>query len=226
MSTPKSVPRPKSHQQRSQRTEQVLLDAALRLFRERGVEAVTVADIAAAADVAPATIYRRFGDKEGLLKEAFSRFVHESQQVLDLTPSERRHSSVVQVTADTTALVLQFTRANQRLLQSSYAKALVDTHYASQLVLLRQRTISTLKRYLQLFEEEIKHPNPELALDFALRQAMAMVTARFEAGQLEVEQGSMTDAVFVRELMRSILSYLQVRFSAQELEGALCARGL
>jgi AcrR family transcriptional regulator len=44
-----------------------LLAAATRLFEERGFEAVTVADIAAAAGVAKGTFYLYFDSKEGLL---------------------------------------------------------------------------------------------------------------------------------------------------------------
>src|SRR5512139_2726485 len=111
-------------QDRSRRTEQALLDAALALFRERGVEAVTVGDIAAAAGVAPATIYRRFGDKEGLLKEAFARFTEGALEMLEVAPPVRPHRHFVALVADVTALVVRFSQANQRLLQSSYAKAL------------------------------------------------------------------------------------------------------
>lgn len=42
-------------------------DAALDLFEERGYAAVTVDEIAAAAAVGPATIYRGFGTKEGVV---------------------------------------------------------------------------------------------------------------------------------------------------------------
>ncbi|NLE81724.1 MAG: TetR/AcrR family transcriptional regulator [Rhodococcus sp.] len=41
-------------------------DEAIRLFAERGADAVTVRDIAAAADVSPALILRHYGSKDGL----------------------------------------------------------------------------------------------------------------------------------------------------------------
>lgn len=42
-------------------------EAALRLFRRHGYEAVTVEQIAAAAGVGPATLYRNFGSKERVI---------------------------------------------------------------------------------------------------------------------------------------------------------------
>jgi AcrR family transcriptional regulator len=62
--------------QRTRRAEQAeatrrrVLDAAVRLFVDRGYHATTIESIAATADVSVETIYKRFGSKAGMLKAA------------------------------------------------------------------------------------------------------------------------------------------------------------
>lgn len=53
---------------RATSTSERLLDAAAELLREGGVEAVSTRAVAAAADTQPPILYRRFGDKNGLLE--------------------------------------------------------------------------------------------------------------------------------------------------------------
>src|SRR5580693_7528464 len=55
---------------RSEQAEQAIIDAALELFGERGVEGVCVEAVAARAGVGKATIYRRWPSKEELLMAA------------------------------------------------------------------------------------------------------------------------------------------------------------
>lgn len=56
-------------ERRAQETRRRILDAALVLFSERGIDAVTVEDVADRADVARATVFNYFVSKESLCCE-------------------------------------------------------------------------------------------------------------------------------------------------------------
>jgi AcrR family transcriptional regulator len=61
-------PKPKTEQQR-QKIRTSILDAARELFIERGVDAVTMREIARRVDYSPTAIYLHFKDKESLIRE-------------------------------------------------------------------------------------------------------------------------------------------------------------
>jgi AcrR family transcriptional regulator len=70
------------------RTAAELEEAALRLFSERGFDAVTIDDIAAAADVSRRTFFRYFGSKEDVVLSDHPRRLGELQAALDRRPPD------------------------------------------------------------------------------------------------------------------------------------------
>lgn len=70
-------------------TRQTIADTALRLFLERGYEAVGIRDIAAAADVAVTTLFSHFASKEALVFEQDENFEQRlTLAVTDRSPGE------------------------------------------------------------------------------------------------------------------------------------------
>jgi AcrR family transcriptional regulator len=57
-----------------------VLDAARRLFAERGLRAVSMADVAEAAGVAKGTVFHRFGDRSGLALALLDEHERELQE--------------------------------------------------------------------------------------------------------------------------------------------------
>ncbi len=67
-------------ERKKQQTRQVIAETAHRLFRERGFDAVTVAEVAREADVAEKTVFNYFPTKEDLF---YSRLESFEAQLLD-----------------------------------------------------------------------------------------------------------------------------------------------
>ncbi|MDN5915316.1 MAG: TetR/AcrR family transcriptional regulator [Pseudonocardia sp.] len=136
---------------RVRRTVRDVLDAAARVFAERGYQAVSMDEIATAAGVARGTVYKYFSDKGDLLsvlaEEAHIELVELLARLPDpgagrplqawlhaYLPAYRRHAGVVGVWADrqvTTPVVLEHADGVSAALRANLARVLghVDRSY-------------------------------------------------------------------------------------------------
>jgi AcrR family transcriptional regulator len=69
----------------NEETRERILEAASRLFRERGVAAVGLAKIMAEANLTVGTFYTHFDSKEALLRETLLRALQDRQEDLEQT---------------------------------------------------------------------------------------------------------------------------------------------
>jgi AcrR family transcriptional regulator len=74
---------------RRQETDRNIHQAALRLLREGGPAAVTVEAVAAGSGVAKTTIYRRYADREAVLRAALTAAIGEPGEPVGTTPREK-----------------------------------------------------------------------------------------------------------------------------------------
>ena len=92
-------------EQQAQLTRQTVIDAAGRLFLERGFAATTVAAIAAEADVSTETIYASLGGKRGLLEAVIAATIFGPEAV---PLSEQSVWTRVEVLADPSKRLAEF----------------------------------------------------------------------------------------------------------------------
>src|ERR671930_375810 len=74
---PKTSQEPGLRERKKLQTRQQIADTARRLFAERGFEAVTVAEVASAAEVSEATVFNYFPTKEDLFYSGLEAFEEE-----------------------------------------------------------------------------------------------------------------------------------------------------
>ena len=162
-----------THQQRSRHTLDRLLRAAAEILDEHGLEGATIPRIAARARLTPGAIYRRFPDKDALLREVCLRVLREnyrhSQEAL--SPDRwtgRSASDLVRHLIDTTLLGHARHRGLLRAL-TLFTLEHGDDRFVRESQELQWKVFHTVSELLVARKKEIGHPHPESAVRFALR---------------------------------------------------------
>ena len=200
------------HQERSRETASRLLEAAESVLEKRGLKGASVPEIARRAGVSPASIYRRFIDKDGLLREVFERFFQRAIQTNDaaLDPACWRASSLEKsVAALVTGMVTAYSQ-RPGLLRAviAYSEQHPDAAFRRRALDLRERSMAGIERIVLLHGKEIRHPQPKKAVRIALQLVSLALKERISPSD-KLSGPPLPANELAIELSRMFLGYLR-----------------
>lgn len=171
-------PRP-PQQARSRQTLERLLAAAVAVIEEKGLAGVTVPEVAAAAGVATGSIYRRFADKDALVRAAFLQVLEQSQEANRASlPIDRFQGRSLEKALEALgrALVTQY-RGRTGLLKAldQFLEVQADAAFRERAVDLIEANFRRVIDALLPFRDRIAAADPERAITFALLGAASLI---------------------------------------------------
>jgi AcrR family transcriptional regulator len=190
-----------------------VLDAAEALLGDKRFEDVHVSEIALRAETSVAAFYRRFKDKDALLHALHERLCEEAFATADdVLASERwKGAGIAEILSDFIPFVIKALQRHEALDRAIYQRALADELMRERSSRLTRHVVSRVSELLLERSDEIRHPKPEMAVSFALIQAMALLVQHYTVAMREIEPVLMSDEQVALEVTSSVLAYLGIR---------------
>jgi AcrR family transcriptional regulator len=209
---PTETRRPPALQGRSRETRQRILEAALHILRESGVEALSTAHVSEVAGVSVGSIYRRFGNKEQLLlatqAEFVRAFLEDFTARLDELPSGGVEVSPPVAFAHAAESLVREFEANA---QAMRVLLLLGLQNAEIFEAGRQAGAAGGRAYARFMLEHraaIRRPDPEQAVDYTFRLIYAACSHRITQGPDLDSPRRLSWDELVHELSETVCAYL------------------
>jgi AcrR family transcriptional regulator len=215
------VPRRPVHypprQARSRASLRRLLDAAEATLEKHGPEGATLPRIAAEARLSPASVYRRFRDKDALMAAVFDRFAQVNAQELArrVDKEQIRKLGIRRFARQWIGAVITGFRTRTGLVRAAvlYSQQHADAPFVRRKEQLEIESFRRMADLFLLWRREIRHPNREYAVSYAM--VMVALTLRelivFDHVRLFEKLVPLGDDQLREELPRSFLRYLGVK---------------
>ena len=208
-----AAPRRPPQQKRSAGTEDRLLNAALRVLDRDSLQAATVPRIAAEAGLSPGSIYRRFADKDDLLRLALLRMLDLSNARNAAQLRSLPVGDTLQSTAEALIAILGKQGREHPHLLRALNRLLEDAPDAPFVAEVKQRLTlhcTQAADVLLAYRKDIRHPDPERAARFAVLAATSAIElASLDRHSLWGAALLLSEKEFARELTRQMVAYLR-----------------
>ena len=205
-------------QERGRNTIQRLLDATERTLESDGLEGATVPAIAARAKMSVGNVYKRFQDKDSLLRAVYERFFSDSLAANEfaLDPAKWEGVRTPQLLSTLVMGMIEGYRSRRSLIRALllYAQTHPDPAFRSHSEQLRLQSLELFERLLRDRRADIGHPHPERAIRFVV----TLIGHALETAVLSEAGGGLSSGDFLShapetasELSRVVYGYLRLR---------------
>jgi AcrR family transcriptional regulator len=206
-----------AHQARSRESLARLLKAAAEVLNKDGLDGATIPRIAARAGLSPGTVYRRFPDKDALLREVCLRLLEENyrQSKQLLIAGRWKTMPLAEMSHRVIAMTLKGHHVHRGLLRALLLFTLQhpDAAFVRKSEELEWKTFRDVGELLLTRRGEIRHPDPESAVKFAMLMVGIAAQGVFILPHKPTDFDRFlphVEAQLERELPRMFLRYLGV----------------
>jgi AcrR family transcriptional regulator len=196
-------------QSRSQETLDRILDAAEQVLAEKAFGEATLAEIMERAGVTVGAFYRRYPDKNALLRHLDERFFGEmltrAKDLLD--PARWQQARVRQVIEEMSRQAVEVYSSRRGLLRSLFLRARTDTVLQQSALHVNEQFIARLREVLMPLREQMTHPDPERAIELGFMMMIGSLRELVVFGEIWPAPPAHTPAL-AAEVARMFCGYL------------------
>jgi AcrR family transcriptional regulator len=200
-------------QSRSQETVDKLLDAVEALLTSGEVAAVTVPNIAAQAGVSVGIVYRRFPNKDALVRAVFERYFDRAQAMNSRGSAAEFWEGIGlpdMARSIIGSVVAGHLRHREFLRAMHDYKRRADADFRRRLDDLNAESTRAVAELLLTRRDEMHHPEPERAVRFALFTVASTMRAVVMSEEPTLRPFGIAESRLPAELTRIFLGYLGV----------------
>ena len=198
-------------QVRSRETLDRILDAAEQVLTEKSFGEATLAEIMDRAGVTVGAFYRRFPDKDALLRHLDERFFSEMQATVNavLAPAKWPKSTAREIIVEFSIQAVEVYSLRRGLLRSLFLRARTDSVLQQSALQVNRHFIEKLRAVLLPHHAEMSHPDPDRAVELGFMMVIGSLRELVVFGEIWPSPPSDT-GLLATEIARMYCGYLGV----------------